>query len=287
MADNSRSRYLQDNFDYLCGEPKAMGAGLWLNEFQNAVTDGGVGVYQRLKPGTTSPQTFDGRRFRYVEISGGAVAEGDLLVPAAHVGATAAATSATDNLTITCTIGSTIYANQFRGGYMYCSIGTGLGYRRRIVNNQAATSGATATFQIERPFPTDLSGATLRIWHPHRMIQMPSAATGPGDQVSGVSFGAVSAPVSTGWYAGGTSYYGWMQIAGSCDAIKFTGSIVLETAAIPVGLVPAASVAGTAQQQVVTPVTQVVFAVMDRCLGITPIISSPGLVSGTLIGCTG
>jgi len=286
MANNSRGQFVQDNFDFLCGEPKVMGAGMWLNEFQNAVSDGSSQVYARLRPGQSAPQTYDGKKYRYVEIFGGAVAEGDLLVPADPIALTAVNTSASDNLTVTATAGAQIYANQFRGGYIYAFV-SGTSCRRRVVSNQAAANGATVTLQLERAFPADLSTATAIIWHPYRMKQYPSTSTGPRYMVHGVSFGAVSAPTGTAWYAGGASYYGWMQWLGSCDRIKFTGDITALSATQPLGLVPATTTAGTAVQQGTTAANQNVFGYIDLAINPATTTSGPGYVSGILTNCLG
>lgn len=289
MAYNTRGSQILGNFDFCSAPPRTIGANLFNSEFQNVASDGSTGTVSPLMIGTQYT-TYDGRVFKYVELAENvALGEGDLIVPytsSAASSGNSAATSLTDTTIVTATMAS-VLANQFRGGYLTCTAGTGIGQTRRVVGNTATTSGSV-TFYLERPFATALSGGTVTAYNPYRVRKLPSSAVGAGVPVLGVSFGTITAAtVVNGQYNGGVSYYGWMQTYGRCERITFSGTTTT-TASLTqsLGLVAATSVAGAAIQWVATLQNTVPFGHMDQ-IWATAVSGTPGSVSGILTNCMG
>lgn len=284
MAYNTRGTQILGNFDFCSAPPRTIGANLFNSEFQNVASDGSSGTTPPLQLGTVFT-TYDGKAFKYVELADTtALAEGDLIIPYTNsASGTSAATSATDSTVVTATMAS-VLANQYRGGYLSCTVGTGLGQTRRIVGNTATTSGSV-TFYLERAFGTALASATVIAHHPYRVKKLPGSLTG-GQPIHGVSFGTITAATAAnGQYNGGVSYFGWMQTGGHCSRINFKGNTIAATANQSLGLV-ASDTAGQAIQWVTTTtVHQFPFAVMDPTFNAA--ITAPGSVSGTLVACTG
>jgi len=284
MAYNTRGSQILGNFDFCSAPPRVIGANLFNSEFQNVASDGSSGTTPPLQLGTMFT-TYDGKTFKYVELADTtALAEGDLIIPYTNsASGTSAATSSTDSTVVTATMAS-VLANQYRGGYLSCTAGTGIGQTRRIVGNTATTSGSV-TFYLERAFGTALASATVIAYHPYRVKKLPSSLTG-GQPVHGVSFGAITAATAAnGQYNGGVSYFGWMQTGGHCSRINYKGNSATAGANQSAGLV-ASDTAGQAVQWVTTStVHHFPFAVMDPTYltGLT----SVGSVSGTLVACTG
>lgn len=293
MAYNTRGSQILGNFDFCSAPPRSIGANLFNSEFQNVPSDqstfvSGFGTSAPLMIGTQYT-TYDGRVFKYIELADTtALTAGDLVVPyTASAAGTSAATSSTDTTIVTATMAS-VLANAFRGGYLLCTVGTGLGQTRRIVGNTATTSGSV-TFYLERPFATALASATVIATNPYRVKQLPGSLTG-GVPILGVSYGTVAAATAAnGQYNGGISYFGWMQTAGFCERIKFTGNTVPASANESLGLV-ASTTAGTAIQWVKTTTIHLFpFAVMHESWAPSggSAVTSPGAVSGTLVACSG
>lgn len=292
MANNTRGQVRTDNWDYNAAPSRAIGTNLFNSEYQNVSTTDVAGGFPPLKLGTQF-NTYDGRVFRYIESVGQSgfnldLAEGDLLVPTASFALTAIAVSATDSTILTATSTSQVYANQFRGGYLFLSSATGIGQTRRVVANSAAAASGTVTIYLDRAFTTaPASSPAGMLWHPYRMIQLPNAAV-IGDAISGISYGTITQPASaTPFYAGGRSYYGWMQVAGFCEYVKLTGNLV-----VPVdtrsALLTVSATAGKAQI-VTTGATAdklAAFGIVPRPVGLGA-VTSPGGTPAVLFACQG
>lgn len=293
MAYNTRGSQILGNFDFNSAPPRVIGANLANSEFSNVPSDqstfvSGWGTQPPLMLGTQFT-TYDGRVFKYVELADTtALAAGDLIVPyTASAAGTSAATSSTDSTVVTATMAS-VLAGQYRGGYLLCTVGTGLGQTRRIVDN-SATVGGVVTFYLERAYGTALASATVIATNPYRVKQLPASLTG-GVPILGVAHHTITAATAAnGRYNGGVSYFGWMQTAGFCERIKFTGNTVPASANESLGLV-ASTTPGTAIQWVKTTTIHLFpFAVMHESWapsGGSP-VQAPGSVSGTLVACSG
>jgi len=290
MPYNTRGSQILGNFDFNSAPPRVIGANLSNSEFQNVPSDQstaitGYGTTAPLKWGTQYT-TYDGRVFKYVELADTtALTEGDLIVPYTNsASGTSAATSATDSTVVTATMAS-VLANQYIGGFLSCTVGTGLGQTRRIVGNTATTSGSV-TFYLERAFTTSLASATVIAYHPYRVKKLPGSLTA-GVPISGVSYGAIAAATAAnGQYNNGISYYGWMQVAGFCERVKFKAAVdtVAATATQSLGLV-ASDTAGSAAQWVATLANVIPFGHMVPTFNAA--ITAPGSVAAWLTNCQG
>jgi len=107
-------------------------------------------------------KSADGRGFALIQNGGTALVAGNLIqgpvtVGANHTGLTLS-TAAIGAKTISVTMGGTLCtANQYQGGFLVVSAGTGIGQTLRIASHPAGTSAAVVVFTLEDP----LSVATL------------------------------------------------------------------------------------------------------------------------------
>ena len=297
MAYNSRVAFSTGQFDYISGWPNMVGEALNDNRYQNVATSGASGFFPIVEPGL-KVRTRDDRIFMYCEASV-AIARGELVEPAAGVSFTVAS-SAVDSVSgitaVTATAGATIYKDQFRGGYIYVTVGTGIGQTARVISNTAATSGVAggAVFYLENALTTAISGGTFRAIVPWRMRLVPvgAGAAVANRLVHGVSHGTLTVPASSGWYAGGTSYFGWVQVGGGtgmCEAVKVAGNTLAISATETTALVGPYSggTAGIATQVGATALivaTGNVFGYIPNDFGAS---TAPGTVPAYLTGCAG
>ena len=100
--------------------------------------------------------TPDGRSFRYVKAGGTALVPGKLYQAPAEVtnhqnlAPTDAVAIGATSLTVT--LGATAAtANQYAGGYVVITTGTGVGYQYRISSHPAAALNTTLTLTLEAP----------------------------------------------------------------------------------------------------------------------------------------
>ncbi len=111
-------------------------------------------------------ETSDGREFVLVQNAGTALAQGKTVQgPAAisnHQGLTTS-TAAIGAMAVTVTAGGTlITANQYAGGYVIFSEGTGLGQTLKIKSHPAATSSGTCVLSLEDPIQVATDTASTK-----------------------------------------------------------------------------------------------------------------------------
>jgi len=168
----------------------------------------------------------DGRRFRYVQITGGAAVEGRIFMPAAVTAITSAATGGSSSESNVVTVSGASYTTNAYVGYYYQTAtgGTGSTEPRKIVANTATT------LTLEKPVATAASADSAEIIPPPGIV-VANTASDLDLPVSGVAQNAIT-----------QNYYGWIQTRGFAS--------VLATAAITEGLEISPGGATTAGQAV-------------------------------------
>jgi len=146
----------------------------------------------------------DGRAFRYVKMTGAAATEGMVMVPAAVVSISAAATggaTATSNIV---TVAAAAYTpNAYVGYYFKVNTGgTGSEEARKIVAN------TVNTLTLERALGTAASSDSAEIIAPKGIV-VKSTASDLDTPMSGVSIGTIT-----------QNYYGWIQIEGYANVLS-------------------------------------------------------------------
>lgn len=194
-------------------------------------------------------QTADGKVVVLVQNGGTALVAGRLIQSPASIGANhtglTLSTAAIGATQITATLGGTaVTANQYQGGYLVISAGTGAGQTLRIASHpaQSSTSG-TVVLTLEAP----LSVATLTA-DSKGSLTLPQYGSRNGTDFT--TFGVVVCPTTaTGQVIGATIYpipastatiasYGWIVKNGS------VGILNQGSTAIGLDVMPSASVAG-------------------------------------------
>lgn len=168
--------------------------------------------------------TADGREFVLIQNAGTALVAGNLIQGPVTIGSTHQAlttsTAAIGATTVTVTAGGTlITANQYQGGYVVFSAGTGIGQTLRIASHPAATSSGTCVLTLEDPIKvatlTSDTKSTL-ILNPYGSsngtdvrtsgcVVCPTTLTGP---VIGVTVTPIAASTAT------VPSYGYIQTKG-------------------------------------------------------------------------
>lgn len=168
----------------------------------------------------TRATTGDGREFRYVKCGATALVPGKLYQQSATNTAwqdidVAAASKGDKTIVTTDTITATV--NQFAGGYVAITDGTGAGYYYKITGNTAAT-GAVCTIYLEEGLQTTLVAGTSDI----DIIVSPFAEVVIWDRTnhSGVPLGVAAYPVTA-------EYYGWLQVKGPSNCLIDEGGILI------------------------------------------------------------
>lgn len=203
----------------------------------------------------------DGRIFALVQNGGTALVSGVLVQSPASIGANhtglTCATAAIGATQITVTMGGTLAtANQYAGGYVVISAGTGIGQTLKIASHPSATSSGTCVLTLEDP----LSVATL-VSDSKASLTLPQYGSQNGTDVttSGV---VVNPTTQTGRIIGATispipassatvPTYGFIQVAGA------VGVLNQGTTAISLDVMPSASVAGAVCTYVVATKSRV------------------------------
>jgi hypothetical protein len=219
----------------------------------------------------------DGRTFVLVQNGGTALVSGVLVQSPASIGANhtglTLSTAAIGATQITATLGGTLAtANQYAGGYLSISAGTGAGQTLKIASHPAGTSSGTVVFTLEDP----LSVATLTSDSKGSLtLPLYGSKNGTDFTTSGV---VVCPTTATGTVIGATVYpiaastatvptYGWIQTSG------FVSVLNQGTTAIGLDVMPSASVAGAVATYVVATRSRVgtstVAGVDTKSLGIT------------------
>lgn len=206
-------------------------------------------------------QSADGRVFALVQNGGTALVSGVLVQSPASIGANhtglTLSTAAIGATTVTATLGATaVTANQYAGGFLVVSAGTGIGQTLRIKSHPAAALSATVVLTLEEAF----SVATLTS-DSKGSLTLPQYGSSNG--VAYTTSGVVVCPTTlTGRVIGATVYpipatsstvlsYGFIQTAGA------VGVLNQGTTAIGLDLMPSASVAGAVCTYVVATKSRV------------------------------
>lgn len=197
----------------------------------------------------------DGRVFTLVQVGATAIVSGVLVQSPASIGSThtglTLSTAVIGATTITATLGATaVTANQYAGGYLVISAGTGIGQTLRIASHPAAALSSTVVLTLEDP----LSVATLTS-DSKGSLTLPQYGSANGTAFS--TFGVVVNPTTaTGRVIGATIYplpastatavsYGWIQTSGACAVLNDSAT------AIGLDVMPSSSVAGAVVTYVV------------------------------------
>ena len=198
----------------------------------------------------------DDREFVLVQNGAAALVSGVLVQSPASIGANhtglTLSTAAIGATTITATLGGTaVTANQYQGGFLVISAGTGIGQTFKIKSHpaQASTSG-TVVLTLEDP----LSVATLTS-DSKGSLTLPQYGSANGTAVT--TFGVVVSPTTaTGRTIGATIYpipaststvptYGFIQSAGPVAVLNDSAT------AIGLDVMPSSAVAGAVVTYVV------------------------------------
>ncbi len=197
----------------------------------------------------------DGREFVLVQNGGTALVSGRLVQAPASIGSThtglTLSTAVIGATTISVTMGGTLCtANQYQGGFLIVSAGTGAGQTLRIASHPAGASSGVVVFTLEDP----LSVATLTS-DSKGSLTLPQYGSRFGTDFT--TSGVVVCPtVSTGAVIGATIYpipassttacsYGFIQTKG------FVGVLNDSSTAIGLDVMPSGSVAGAVVTYVV------------------------------------
>ncbi len=200
-------------------------------------------------------QTADGKTVVLVQVGGTAITAGKLVQSPASIGSThtglTLSTAAIGATSITVTAGGTLMtANQYAGGTLVISAGTGAGQTFKIVSHPAATSSGTTVMQLEEP----LSVATLTS-DSKGSLTLPQYGSRFGTDFS--TSGVIVCPTTaTGAVIGATIYPLAASTATACSYgyIVTKGAVgILNGANTAIGLdvMPGGSVAGSVVTYVV------------------------------------
>lgn len=191
----------------------------------------------------------DGRVFALVQNAGvalvaGNVIQGPVSIGANHTGLTLS-TAAIGAKTISVTMGGTLCtANQYQGGFLVVSAGTGLGQTLRIASHPAGTSSGVVVFTLEDALSvataTNDSKGSLTL-NPYGsqygtdvrtsgVVISPTTATGP---TIGVSITPIPASTAT------VPSYGFIQTNGPVACLNISGT------AIGLDVMPGSGTAGS------------------------------------------
>lgn len=198
----------------------------------------------------------DGRIFTLVQVGASNIASGLLVQSPASIGANhtglTLSTAVIGATTITATLGGTaVTANQYAGGFLVISAGTGIGQTLQIASHPAQT---TTTGTVVLTLSDPLSVATLTS-DSKGSLTLPQygSANGATVQTSGVIVNPVT---QTGRVIGATIYpltastttvpsFGWIQTNGPVGVLNGAGT------AIGLDVMPGGSVAGSVVTYVV------------------------------------
>lgn len=199
--------------------------------------------------------TQDGRTFALVQNAGvalvsGVLVQGPVAIGANHTGLTLS-TAAIGATTITATLGGTaVTANQYAGGYLVISAGTGIGQTLQIASHPAAALSTTVVLTLADPLKvatlTSDSKGTLALpqfgsangvdVRTSGVVISPTTATGP---TLGVTVSPIAASTST------IPSYGYIQTWGPVACLNDSAT------AIGLDVMPSSAVAGAVLTYVV------------------------------------
>ncbi len=196
----------------------------------------------------TKFSTADGREFVLIQNGGTALVSGVLVqspvsIGANHTGLTLS-TEVVGSDSVTATLGGTaVTANQYAGGYVVVSAGTGIGQTLRIKSHPAAGSTSTVVLTLEDPISVATATASSKgslTLNPHGSkngadvttsgcVVSPTTATG---STVGVTIYPLAASTST------VPTYGFIQTKGAVACLNDSGT------AIGLDVMPSSAVAG-------------------------------------------
>lgn len=203
----------------------------------------------------------DDRTFVLVQNGGTALVSANLVQGPASIGANhtglTLSTAAIGATTISVTMGGTLCtANQYAGGFLVVSAGTGIGQTLKIASHPAGTSSAVVVFTLEEP----LSVATLTS-DSKGSLTLPQYGSQNGTDVT--THGVIVNPtVPTGKIIGATLY----PIPASSATVPSYGFIVkhgpvavinVSTTTIGLDLMPSTGTAGNVATYVVATASRV------------------------------
>ncbi len=200
-------------------------------------------------------QTADSKTVVLVQNGGTALTAGKLVQSPASIGSThtglTVATAAIGATALTVTMGGTLAtANQYAGGTLVLSAGTGAGQTFKIVSHPAATSAGTCVMQLEEALSVATSVSDTKA-----SLTLPQYGSRFGTDFT--TSGVVVCPtVATGAVIGATIYpipastatsctYGWIVTNG------FVGILNDATTAIGLDVMPSTNTAGAVMTYVV------------------------------------
>lgn len=206
-------------------------------------------------------ETSDGRIFALIQNAGvalvsGVLVQGPVAIGANHTGLTLS-TAAIGATSVTATLGATaVTANQYQGGFLVISAGTGIGQTLRIASHPAAALSATVVLTLEDPLKvatlTSDSKGTLVLpqygsangvdVRTSGCVVSPTTATGP---TIGVTVSPIAASTTT------VPSYGFIQVQGPVACLNDA------TTAIGLDLMPSTNTAGAVMTYVVATRTRV------------------------------
>jgi hypothetical protein len=248
---------------------KGKGEIIFDNRHHNIAAGAAIAAQEALYLGTTF-ECEDGRKFRYVQMTGGAAALGLCVMRNADV-AEDTVSSSSDLLKIeTGGVDTTWVAGAFAGDWVQVDDGTGKGQCRRILMND------TTTLHLDRPLTTALAIGTsdITIIRPYHVR---ITATAPLDIVQGIaSVLNPNAGTGPGTNAIDEDSFGWIQVSGFCE------HIIMHTAAA--AGVPISASTNTAGRADIIAATedQGVFTAFGFILGQVAAAgeTAPGLLTG-------
>ena len=182
-------------------------------------------------------ETSDGREFVLVQNAGSALAQGKLVQgPAAianHLGLATVSNTAIGDTTITVTLGGTaVTANQYAGGFLITTEGTGAGQTLKIKSHPAqSTTTGNVVITLEDPIQVATASASTKAslsLNPYGsangadvtssgVIICPTTLTG---QIIGVSVSPIAASTAT------VPSYGFIQKKGPCAVLNHGGTTI-------------------------------------------------------------
>lgn len=203
----------------------------------------------------TKYDTSDGRTFALIQNGGtdlvsGVLVQGPVAIGANHTGLTLS-TAAIAATTVTATLGATaVTVNQYQGGFLVVSAGTGIGQTLRISSHPAAALSATVVLTLEDSFKVATATATSKgtLVLPQYgakngvdvrtsgCVVSPTTATGP---TIGVTVSPITASTST------VPGYGFIQTQGPVAVLNDAGT------AIGLDVMPSSGTAGAVVTYVV------------------------------------
>jgi len=181
-------------------------------------------------------ETSDGREFVLVQNAGTALAQGKLVQGPAAISnhqSLVTSTQAIGDTTVTVTLGGTaVTANQYAGGFIFFSEGTGLGQTLKIKSHPAQTSTTgTVVITLEDPIQVATATASTKSF---LYLNPFGSANGADVRTSGV---VICPTTLTGRIIGVSSYpipastttvpsYGFVQYKGDVAVLNHSGTTI-------------------------------------------------------------